>query len=225
MASMEKFFSILGKLTLAIIVIGGLAGGGYYLGNSGKLSIGNIAPTPEPNTTTNPQAEAMTTLAVPTSTPSAKTKTTTAGVGAESGLSFTKYTIDVPEGWTPLHTSTNEGTAIDSLTITSGTHEIKIFQAATGGALCLYPGDADFEGPSSRYDTFVDIVTKDSLTLRRGSTNIVSGTKKTFTLCQKGTESYGQPTGFGHITFSTSLTPDPVMLQQMDSMIKSLKKI
>ncbi len=219
----DKFFAFLGKTVLVLLVVGALAGGGYYLGKSGKLSLGNPTPVPQAVSTTNPQIETTT----PTSTviPSVKTKTVAAGVGAESGLSFTKYTIDVPETWTPVHTYTNEGTAVDTLTITSGVYQIKIFQAATGGALCLYPGDADFEGPSSRYETFVDMTTKDGIVLRRGGSLAASGTTRGFTLCQKGTENYGQPTGFGHTSFTTPATPDPTKLGEMDTMIKSLKKV
>ncbi len=220
----EKFFAFLGKTVLVLLVIGLLAGGGYYLGKSGKLSFGSPAPAPEAATTTNPEAETSATP-TPTATPSAKTKTVTAGLGADSGLSFTKYTIDVPEGWTPNHTYTNEGTPLDTLTITNGAYQIKIFQAATGGAMCLYPGDADFEGPSSRYDTFVDLTTKDGVKLRRGGTIAASGAKRGFTVCQKGTEMFGLPTGFGHTGYTTPLTPDEAMLKDMDAMIASLKKV
>jgi len=151
---MDKFFSLFGKFMLVVLVIGALAGGGYYLGNSGKVKIGTPAPAQIAVSTTaiTPQ---------PTLIPINKITTVTAGVGAESGLSFTKYTIDVPQAWIPNHTYTNEGTAIDTLTITSGAYEIKIYQAATGGAMCLYPGDPDFAGPSSKFNTFVELTTKD----------------------------------------------------------------
>lgn len=218
---MEKFFSFLGKLVLVLLIVGGLAGGGYYLGKSGKLNFGTQAPEPEAVSTTNPQAETPTPQATPTTTSSAKTTTVTAGLGAESGLSFTTYTIDVLEGWTPNRVTTSEGTWVDTLTITNGTYQIKIFQAATGGALCLYPGDPDFEGPSSRFTMFVDLTTFDGIALRRGGTKGKGG----FTLCQKVTETYGQPTVFGHMSYTTPATPDADMLLQMDEMITSLKKI
>ena len=125
----------------------------------------------------------------------------------------------MPEGWTPNHVTTNEGTWVDTLTITNGAYQIKIFQAATGGAMCLYPGDADFEGPSSRYEAFVELTTKDGILLRRG------GTTKGFTVCQKSTENFGQPTVFGHTSYTTPATADTAIVKQMDEMIASLKKI
>jgi hypothetical protein len=224
---MEKFFSFFGKAVLVILVVGTLAGGGYYVGKSGKFSIGLTTPAPEAVSTTNP--ETTTTLAMSPSTsttPTAMAKTMiTAGLGKESGLSFTKYTIEVPEGWTPAHTTTNDGTYVDTLTIVKGAYQVKIFQAATGGAMCLYPGDADFEGPSSKYETFVDITTKDGIILRRGGSIAANGPSRGYTLCQKGSESYGQPTGFGHTGYTTPITPDANVLLEMDGMIKSLKKI
>jgi hypothetical protein len=223
---MEKFFSFFGKAVLVLLVVGALAGGGYYLGKSGKLSIGSTSPAPEAASTTNPQAQTTTTITPTTSTtPSVKTKTVTAGVGAESGLSFTKYTLEAPETWTPAHTFSNEGTAVDSLTLTSGAYQIKIFQAATGGAMCLFAGDADFEGPSSRYETFVNITTKDGIALRRGGNIAANGPTRSFTFCQKGTDTYGQPTGYGHMSFTTPVTPDAAKLEEMDTIIMSLKKI
>lgn len=224
----EKFFTFFGKAVLVLLVVGGLAGAGYYLGKSGKLSLGNAMPVPEAVTTTDPNQESITNTLTPTASATATpkaTKTVTAGLGAESGLSFTKYSMQIPEGWVTNHTYTNEGTPVDTLTITNGAYQIKIFQAATGGAMCLYPGDADFEGPSSRYDTFVNLTTKDGIVLRRGGTVAASGTKRGFTVCQKGTESYGQPTGFGHTSYSTPLTPDEAILKEMDGMISSLKKV
>lgn len=223
---MDKFFAFLGKAVLVFLLVGGLAGGGYYLGKSGKLSFGNATPAPEAVTTTDPSQEAITNTLAPTTTATPKsTKTVSAGLGAESGLSFTKYQMTVPEDWVVSHTTTNEGTWVDTLTLTKGATQLKIFQAATGGAICLYPGDADFEGPSSRYDTFVDLTTKDGIGLRRGGTTAASGTKRGFTVCQKGTENYGQPTGFGHTSYTTPAAPDEATLKEMDAMISSLKKI
>lgn len=211
----EKFFSIFGKITLVVLIIGALAGGGYYFGRSGKINLGQ-SPVPEAATTTNP-------LPPVTETPQAAS-IIAAGLGSESGLSFTRYTIAVPEGWVPVHTSTNEGTPVDTLTITNGSYELKIFQAATGGAMCLYPGNADFEGPSSRYDTFAELTTADGLILRRGGKTVASGNTRGFTVCQKGTENFGQPTVFGHTGYTTPLNPDNAMISQMDGMIASLKK-
>lgn len=219
---MDKLFAVFGKIILIVILLGGVAYGAYSLGK-----------------TTTPQSEkgAASTTAAPTPTEEimlqpekkpegAKTaNTVTAGLDASSGLSFTKYQITVPEGWTPNHVTTNEGTWVDTLTLTKGTTQIKIFQAATGGALCLYPADADFEGPSSRYDSFVEITTADNIVLRRSSTTATTGATKGYTMCQKGTENYGQPTGFGHMSLTTALNPGAALLAEVDGMIASLKKL
>jgi hypothetical protein len=225
---MEKFFTFFGKLMVGIVVIAALAGGGYYLGKSGTIDLGLSTPAPEAVSTTSPDALPTQRDTMPITNPtttSTPTKTITAGVSADSGLSFSRYTIQVADGWTDIHTSENTGTPIDTLTITKGQYEIKIFQAATGGALCLYPGDDDFMGPSSRYDTYVDITTADTFTLRRGTTNTVNGTKRGFTFCHKGPENYGQPTTFGHMTYTTPLSPDANTLKEMDGMIQTLKKV
>ncbi|MCL4199858.1 hypothetical protein KJZ67_00775 [Patescibacteria group bacterium] len=220
---MDKFFSFFGKFVLVAAILGGIAYGAYSLGRttapasqSGAAST-TAAPTANPTTDPGlmPEAQPETT----------KGTIITAGVGAESGLSFTKYQMTVPQSWTPNHTTTNEGTWVDTLTLTKGTNQLKIFQAATGGAMCLYAGDADFEGPSSTYDSFVTITTADNIVLRRGTTNTNNGATKGYTMCQKGSESYGQPTVFGHMSLTTALNPDPALLAEVDAMIASLKKL
>ena len=83
---MDKFFAFLGKAVLVFLLVGGIAGGGYYLGKSGKLSFGNATPAPEAVTTTDPSQEAITNTPAPTTTATPKsTKTVSAGLGAESG--------------------------------------------------------------------------------------------------------------------------------------------
>lgn len=222
---MDKFFSLFGKLVLVVLILGGISYGAYTYG---KMTSPEAKPT------------AASTTAAPTSTPSIdpglmpekKPETTgtmttavSAGLGAESGLSFTKYQMTVPSTWTPNHITTNEGTWTDTLTLTKGTTTLKIFQGATGGAMCMYPGDPAFEGPSSSYDSFTVITTADNITLRRGTTITNNGTTKGYTMCQKGTDSYGQPTVFGHMSLTTALNPDAALLTEVDAMISSLKKI
>lgn len=208
---------------LLVLLVGGISYGAYYIGRKTASSVvqpGAASTTAAP-TETVPQSS-------PSATPARSdkpSKTVKAGLDASSGLSFTKYQMTVPEDWTVSHTTTSEGTWIDTLTLTKGTTQLKIFQAATGGAMCLYPGDPEFEGPSSTYDAFVDITTADGVILRRGSTNVNNGTTKGYTMCQKGTETFGQPTVFGHMSLTTSLNPDKDLLTEVDAMIASLKKL
>lgn len=111
---------------------------------------------------------------------------------------------------------------MDTLTLTKDKTVTKIFQAATGGAICLYPTDTPMEGPSSSYDTFVELTTQSGDVMRRSSTVGSKG----FTVCMKS-PTYGnfqQPTIFGHMSIKTDLTPDPKVLAEIDTMIASLKK-
>lgn len=222
---MDKFFSFFGKAVLVLVLLGGISYAAYSLGSKSASPApgpGETSTTTMPTPTTDP---GLMPEKVPTST---KTTIITAGLGKDSGLSFTKYQITAPDDWIPNHATTNEGTWVDTLTLTKGAAQLKIFQAATGGAMCLYTGDANFEGPSSRYDSYAAITTADGIVLRRGSTNETSTdyiSKKGFTMCQKGTENYGQPTIFGHMSLTTSSNPDSLLLTEVDTMIASLKKL
>lgn len=220
---MDKFFSLFGKLVLVVVLVGGVAYGAYTFGKrtpTTQPSPGAASTTaaPSPNPSVEPAASPS-----PTTKPA---KVLTAGLDASSGLSFTKYQMTVPEAWVVDHKTTNEGTWVDTLTITKGKTELKIFQAATGGAICLYPTDTPMEGPSSTYDTYVEITTTTGQLMRRSTTTASSGTTKGFTICMKS--SYGNfqlPTIFGHMSLKTDLTPDPAILAEVDGMIASLKKL
>lgn len=215
---MEKFFSIFGKVVLVAAILGGAAYTAFYYGQK--------TAAPQPITSTEvpaPSATPTPTEATPAATPAGGT-TITAGLGASSGLLFTEYTITIPAGWTYTHDK-DTSVPTDTVTITKGTYMIKIFQAATGGALCLYPGDPVFEGPSSSYDTFVAITTQDGTAIRRSGTTAASGTTRGFTGCQKSLDgSYQQPTIYGHMAITTPLTPAAATLSEIDAMIASLKK-
>lgn len=223
---MDKFFALFGKLVLIAALLGGIAYGAYTYG---KMTSPDAKPAAASVT-------AAPTQAIPTTDPGlmpekqpeatkAAVSQMTAGLGADSGLSFTKYSLMPLPGWTPNHVTTNEGTWTDTLTLTKGTSTLKIFQGATGGAMCLYPGDAVFEGPSSSYDSFVALKTTDGIQLRRGITTGSNGTTKTYTMCQKNTDAYGQPTVFGHMSLTTAVNADAAVISEADAMIASLKKL
>lgn len=222
---MDKFFALFGKLVLILAVLSGIAYGAY---SYGKMTSPDAKPTAASVTAAPTAAPTKDPGLMPEKQPEA-TKSAlsqiTAGLGAESGLSFTKYSLMPLPGWTPNHVTTNEGTWTDTLTLTKGTSTLKIFQGATGGAMCMYPGDPSFEGPSSTYDSFVVITTADGITLRRGSTLANNGTTNGYTMCQKGTDSYGQPTVFGHMSLTTELNANAAIISEADAMIASLKKL
>jgi hypothetical protein len=157
-----------------------------------------------------------------TSTPNPTPKIITARLDASSGLSFTKYTISIPSDWVDKHTYENQGTPIDTLTLTKGNYQIKIYQAATGGAQCIYPSDPTPEGPSSSFIGFVEFTSTDSIVFRRGWLEV---SPKNYSVCQKSQYGFGAPTSFGHISYTTPNSPDANTLSEMDKIITSLKKI
>lgn len=225
---MQKLYPLLGKIFIVLVILGGLALAGRYLTQSGVLNTTILNnPTPSPVAeTTNSESNNYNLEVINTPLPAGEAKIITAGLDKSSGLVFSKYQIGLLTGWSEQHESKNEGVPVDTLNITKGEYSISIFQAATGGAICLYPGDAPFEGPSSTYDIFTELVTKDSISLRRSGTDEGSGNSEGFTVCQKSSDSsYQQPTGYGHIQITTPVEPSNSDLAEIDSMLKSLKKI
>lgn len=217
---MEKFFSVFGKVVLVILVLGIFTYGGYYYGmktfNSKIVDTEINQNVLEDNQEVEYQEETVKEIQEPTLV----LKTIIGGLSKEAGLSFSEYSIQIPEDW---QTKKESQTAMDQkLTIFKGDHSIAIFQAATGGALCLYPGDGEFEGPSSKFSNFVNLTTKDNINLRRSGD--VNGTA--FTICQKSLDgSYQQPTNYGHISIKLGATENKEALTEVDLMISSLKKI
>lgn len=201
---MEKFFSVFGKVMLVLLVLSAMSYGGYYFGKQTK-------------SITKPEAINISVTPTPTAKPSI---TLVAGVSKNAGLSFDQYSITNSDGWVSKKESQ---TAMDEkLILTKDGYTVTIFQAATGGALCLYPGDADFEGPSSKFEVFTTLTTKDNRTLRRSGDK--NGTA--FTICQKSVDgSYQQPTNYGHISVKLPANFSPEMLTEIDSILSSLKKI
>lgn len=213
---MEKFFAIVGKIVLVLLVVGGVAYSAFYIG---KIGIGTSTARNE-----SPQDSVTTQeTGVPTPTPK-QTRSITGGVSKEEGLAFDKYALEVPVDWSIERTT--PAPASEQLIIVKGDYELKIFQAATGGALCLYPGDPDFEGPSSRFTKFVDLTTQDGRVLRRSGSDIPSKTGEVgFTICQRNTEGdFNQPTSYGHVSFSLPQNYGAEILTEMDAMITSLQK-
>lgn len=220
---MEKFFAFFGKFILVALLLGGIAYGAYSFGKRGlPTAPSNSGAITVPATATPIQIQVPLTDTSTSPTPTKKVyKTVTAGLTTSGdGPSFGKYQITILDGWA-YEDNTDATNTMDTLTITKDTYQIKIYQAATGGAVCVYAGDAAFEGPSATYDTFVDITTTGGFHLRRsGNTG-----SATFTLCDKGPELYGAPTRFGHITYKTPTAPDLISLTEMDLMVASLKKL
>lgn len=209
---MERFFSVFGKVMLVILVLGAMSYGGYYFGKQTK----SITKPEALNTSVVEENVAFVTP-TPTNKPSV---TLVAGVNKSAGLSFDQYSVMTPTDW--ISKKESQTTLDEKLTLTKDGYEISIFQAATGGALCLYPGDADFEGPSSKFEVFTNLITKDGKILRKSSDK--AGV--VFTICQKSADgSYLQPTNYGHISIKLPTSYTTEILTEIDSIISSLKKI
>lgn len=196
---------------LVLLILGGLTYAGFYFGKQTKTTEELV----------KSDEEKVFEQIVPTLTPKPSTLVTiVAGLPKSAGLSFDQYSIVTPDDWTSRKESQ---TSLDEkLILEKDGYSISIFQAATGGALCLYPGDADFEGPSSKFEIFTTLNTKDNRTLRRSGDN--NGTA--FTVCQKSADgSYQQPTNYGHISVKLPSAWDDEGLKTVDSIITSLKKI
>lgn len=149
----------------------------------------------------------------PAATPASGTTVTAGGV-----LVFSKYTVQIPSDW---QSAKESGPDMDKLTLTKGGYKIAIYEAATGGAQCLYPGDPDAE-MATRYTTFTEITTQSGGKLRRSGTGATA-----FTICEKplGNTAYGLPTTFGHISVTTPASPTPAMMAEIDGILATLKKI
>lgn len=214
---MDKFFAIFGKISLVVIILTTMIYGGYYFGKKAGNTI-----KPE---AVNTEESLETTL--PSPQPINQSQITViGGVPKSAGLSFDQYSIVTPEGWSSK--KENQTVADEKLILTKGEYQISIFQAATGGAFCLYPGDDDLEGPSSRFETFIILTTKDGRTLRRSLPAQADGNKNEngFTVCQKSADgSYQQPTNYGHISITVANNPSPEMINEIDTILSSLKKI
>lgn len=194
---------------LVLLILGGLTFTGFYFGKQTKT-------TEEP---VKSDEEKVTEQIVPT--PKTPTLVTVvAGLSKSAGLSFDQYSIITPDDWTSKKESQ---TVLDEkLILGKNGYSISIFQAATGGALCLYPGDAHFEGPSSKFEIYTALNTKDNRILRRSGD--INGTA--FTICQKSADgSYQQPTNYGHISIKMTNNWTEEVLTEIDSIISSLKKI
>ena len=202
-----------GKFVLLLLVLSIFIYGGYFFGKRA----GNIV-KPEAVSVENEVIKDATTPPPPTV--SGTLATVLGGVSKSAGLSFDQYSISTPEEW--IAKKENQTVADEKLILTKDKYQINIFQAATGGALCLYPGDGDFEGPSSKFEIFTDLNTKDNRMLRRSGNESENG----FTVCQKGQDgSYQQPTNYGHISITVPDNSTQEMMDEIDMILSSLKKI
>lgn len=222
---MDKFFSLLGKLFVAIGIIGILVGGGYYLGiKFGKIS-NIVMPTP---------TKAMSMMISPTLTaasgsltpsiisPTAMQKNPTGRFAVNAGgiKPFSAYILSGVSGWIPVKT---EDSSSSKIVLTKGNYSITILQGAFGGGQCVFPGDQP-QPMSIVLSSSTDIPLLSGNPLRRGQAQSANSSQASFTICQKTNGSYGTFTDFGAINYTTPLNPDGSILAEMDAMVGSLQK-
>jgi len=194
-------------IILVILLIGGMS---FFAGKSGvkipgvALTIPTVSPT-------------ATETASPT--PTAKPTKTVTGGGI---LSFPKYQLTVPTDW--QNTREAQGSDVERIILTKGAYQITILQGGFGGGACLYPGDADIEGPSGRYEMFKEVTSKSGDMFRR-SWDGDEMTADGFGICHKSQYGWGSPTGYGSISFITPITKTREMIDEMDAILASLTKI
>jgi hypothetical protein len=197
---------------LIILLILLVAGGAFFVGKSGVKIPGVALTTPTVSPTASPTLP-------PPPPPTAKPSKTVTGGGI---LSFPKYQVTIPADWQDSKES--QGADIEKIILTKGTYQISILQGGFGGATCLYPGDPDMEGPSVRYEMYKEITTKSGDLFRRswdGNELTASG----YGVCHKTQYGWGEPTGYGSISFKTPATKTKEMLDEMDAILASFTKI
>ena len=197
---MKYFAFVLFGILLAVIA---------YFGYTKGLKFVGISKTPAATISTSP---AVSLTPTPTNVPSK----TVSGGGI---LSFPKYQMALPLDWSDSKESQTKDD--QKLILKKGVYQISITQGGFGGAICLFLGDPDTEGPSGRYDVYVDLTSKSGNVFRRVGTLGKGG----FSICEKTQYGWGTPSTYGHISILTPDTPDPKILEEIDTIISSITKI
>lgn len=195
-----KYIPAVISIVILLLAVGAVS---FYAGQNLNISISKTA-------------NIITTKVTPTLTTTPDRTQSFRTIPSGGVVNYAAYTINIPLDWTYTK---DDAQNIDTLIITKGNYKLQILQGGTGGAPCLYPGDKDVEGPSSRYLNFTEITTQDGIVLRRGE----SEPQSAIGVCEKQDGSWGEPTSFGAISY---LVPgrDPLVIKTIDTMLASLKK-
>ena len=200
---------LVGFLILVVIALVGFLA--YDLGTKSANPAQNTNTaqnTPAPVASQSPTSE-------PTFSPAPNTQTVTAG----GILVFAKYSLNIPSGWTSNKEVTQYS---DMVTLTKEGYKITIYQAAGGGGGCVYPGQPPQE-MAQTFTSFAEITDPNGFVFRRGPSE---GTPNSWTVCQRNATdgSFGFPTNFGNITFTTPASPSNLTMAEIDGILASLKK-
>ncbi len=154
-------------------------------------------------------------------------------IGNPNWITFTNrtsedggYTIMYPDVWKP--TLENSNGVTNTLTLKNSDYSIQIYIAPMGGGGCIFEGEVP-EGPySDLRDKQYTELTINGKAYRRfmadssNDPNKINLTQFDFCGSQDGIN-YGSPTEFGVITYSLPKTFDKNMLEEMDSIVKTLR--
>lgn len=212
------FASKLSWLIIAVLLV--LVGifGGYFVLNQTQQ---NQTPSPTPTISGQPQTQTS-----PTQAPTKSAKETKTFTSAKfPDLSFKGYTLTYPADWELSEERKDLPTPISTVTLTKDGYTLKIYQAATGGAGCIYEGEVP-EGPFSDYrnNEYKDI---ESFAILRQTESPNNG-KMSYAYCQKSEteDSFGQPTSVGHMSVATGVEePDPQIVVEIEEIVKSIKEL
>lgn len=201
---------ILVPVLLVIIII--LTAGLFFFVGKSSTTNNIVLEAPAPTLTSETTATATFT---PTAVP--MQKVTGGGV-----MSFPKYELTIPADWQVVREV--PGPDSERVIVKGGGYELSILEGGFGGSVCLYPGDADSEGPSARYDSFKEITAKSGDKLRRSWTGSEL-TAKYYTICHLTQYGWGAPTLFGAIGIKTPTPPTADGLAVLDQILASFTRL
>lgn len=194
-------------LVVLVVALTGVVG--YFAGRTGVTPTPTLAPSEVVSPSPLPVASA------PTPTPSPISQKVTGG----GILSFPRYELTIPASWT--HTRESNTKDDEKIVVQGGSYKISIQQGGFGGAMCLYPGDSDTEGPAGRYTTYVELTTGSGDKFRRSTPQSGTG----FGICYLSQYGWGAPTVYGHISLTTPVNPTAQDLSVVDAILSSFTKL
>lgn len=217
---MDKFFSVFGKIIIALIIIAVIGAGGYYFGNK-MMKSSSSAPTTTPSVTEMMSPSPSQQIINTTPTIVQKDDTGRFAVTAGGIKPFSAYMLSGVAGWTK--TEQKDANA-DTVTLSKGKYQLVIVQGAVGAPSCTFPGDQP-QPMSIQLSSSSNIELLTGSPLRRGQVQSPSPDTADFAVCQKAQNGgYSTFTDFGIINYYTPTSPDSDMLAQMDAMTGSLQK-
>ncbi len=184
----------------------------YFVGKQNTLPL----LTKNPAVTLSPSS--YPTLSSPTSTPQ-DTPILLQTIKGGGILSFPRYQLKAGSDW--IYSREAQGQDSEKIILKNGSYGLSITQGGFGGVVCLYPGDANTEGPSARYNKYIEITTNSGDKLRRSTPEEGPG----FGICQLTQYGWGAPTLYGHISLTVPNNPTDKMLKEIDEILASLTKI